>query len=232
MNLGHNVNTVEKLYGDDPDLTIIGGGGNDTSIAGAAEKVLKVGYGTDRFYLREWAGVDPETGSPLWYINDSEGSRETTSNYSEANQVISEATNPKLFGGFNTSVNWKNVDLSASFGYSIGGKIYNYARQEYDSDGAYTDRNQMKLQDGWTRWEKPGDIATHPVASYGNTSQSNSASTRYLENGDYLKLRSLTWLQFKASSIFHTESSYLFFCRKCFYYYEIFRSRSGNTGFL
>lgn len=192
LNLGHNVNTVEKLYGDDPDLTIIGGGGNDTSIAGAAEKVLKVGYGTDRFYLREWAGVDPETGSPLWYINDSEGSRETTSNYSEANQVISEATNPKLFGGFNTSVNWKNVDLSASFGYSIGGKIYNYARQEYDSDGAYTDRNQMKLQDGWTRWEKPGDIATHPVASYGNTSQSNNASTRYLENGDYLKLRSLT----------------------------------------
>ena len=192
LNLGHNVNTVEKLYGDDPDLTIIGGGGNDTNIAGAADKVLKVGYGTDCYYLREWAGVDPETGSPLWYVNDEEGSRETTSNYSEANQVITESTSPDLFGGFNTFVQWKNIDLSASFGFSIGGKIYNYARQEYDSDGAYTDRNQMKLMDGWSRWEKPGDIATHPLASYGNDSNSNSASTRYLEDGDYLKLRSLS----------------------------------------
>lgn len=192
FNMGHNVNELEKLYGDDPNMTIIGGGGNDTSISGAAEKVLKVGKSTDRYYLREWAGVDTETGAPLWFKNTEEGSRETTSNYNEAKQVITEATSPKLFGGFNTSVTWKNVDFSAAFGYAIGGKIYNYSRQEYDSDGAYTDRNQMKLQDGWSRWEKPGDKATHPVAVYGNKSNSNKASTRYLEDGDYLKLRSLS----------------------------------------
>ena len=50
----------------------------------------------------------------------------------------------------------------------------------------------MKLQDGWSRWEKPGDIATHPVAAYGNDSQSNQPSTRFMEDGDFLKLRSLT----------------------------------------
>ena len=50
----------------------------------------------------------------------------------------------------------------------------------------------MKLKSGWSRWEKPGDIATHPVASYNNKSQSNVASTRFLENSDFLKLRSLT----------------------------------------
>ena len=59
LNMGYNKNKLEKLYGDDPNMMIIGGGGNDTSIAGAAEKVLKVGYSTDRYYLREWAGVDP-----------------------------------------------------------------------------------------------------------------------------------------------------------------------------
>lgn len=190
LNMGYNKNKLEKLYGDDPNIMIIGGGGNDTSIAGAAEKVLKVGYSTDRYYLREWAGVDPKNGAPLWYKND--GSGETTSNYSEAKQVMTEATSPKLFGGFNTSLTWKNIDLNASFGFSLGGKIYNYSRQEYDSDGAYTDRNQMKLIDGWSRWEKEGDIATHPAASYGNKSNSNKASTRYLEDGDYLKLRSLS----------------------------------------
>ena len=141
LNMGYNKNKLEKLYGDDPNMMIIGGGGNDTSIAGAAEKVLKVGYSTDRYYLREWAGVDPKNGAPLWYKND--GSGETTSNYSEAKQVMTEATSPKLFGGFNTSLTWKNIDLNASFGFSLGGKIYNYSRQEYDSDGAYTDRNQM-----------------------------------------------------------------------------------------
>lgn len=190
LNMGYNKNKLEKLYGDDPNMMIIGGGGNDTSIAGAAEKVLKVGYSIDRYYLREWAGVDPKNGAPLWYKND--GSGETTSNYSEAKQVMTEATSPKLFGGFNTSLTWKNIDLNASFGFSLGGKIYNYSRQEYDSDGAYTDRNQMKLIDGWSRWEKEGDIATHPAASYGNKSNSNKASTRYLEDGDYLKLRSLS----------------------------------------
>lgn len=190
LNMGYNKNKLEKLYGDDPNMMIIGGGGNDTSIAGAAEKVLKVGYSTDRYYLREWAGVDPKNGAPLWYKNDDSG--ETTSNYSEAKQVMTEATSPKLFGGFNTSLTWKNIDLNASFGFSLGGKIYNYSRQEYDSDGAYTDRNQMKLIDGWSRWEKEGDIATHPAASYGNKSNSNKASTRYLEDGDYLKLRSLS----------------------------------------
>ena len=63
LNMGYNKNKLEKLYGDDPNMMIIGGGGNDTSIAGAAEKVLKVGYSTDRYYLREWAGVDPKNGA-------------------------------------------------------------------------------------------------------------------------------------------------------------------------
>lgn len=97
-----------------------------------------------------------------------------------------------VFGGFSTFLRYKNFDLNAVFSYSIGGKAYNYARQEYDSDGTYNDRNQMKLQSGWSRWEKPGDYATHPVARYGNTNQGNKVSTRYLENNDYLKMRSLT----------------------------------------
>lgn len=192
--IGHNSNKVKKLYGDNPDLQIIQGGG--IGIAGEADRILKPGYSSDTFYMVEWAGVNPETGAPQWYktVKNEDGttSRVITEKYAEADQVICSASTPKLFGGFNTSLTWKNIDFNASFGYSIGGKIYNYSRQEYDSDGAYTDRNQMKLQDGWTRWEKPGDIATHPVASYNNSSNSNKASTRYLEDGDYLKLRSLT----------------------------------------
>ncbi len=50
----------------------------------------------------------------------------------------------------------------------------------------------MKLQKGWSRWEKPGDKATHPRAMYNNQDKGNLASSRYLESSDYLKLRSLT----------------------------------------
>ena len=50
----------------------------------------------------------------------------------------------------------------------------------------------MKLQDGWSRWEKPGDIATHPVAKYNNQDKGNQASSRYLEKSDFFKLRSLS----------------------------------------
>ena len=153
---------------------------------------MEVGEPIDTYYGKEWAGVNPDNGAPMWYKDDANGNKVTTSNYSEASYYKLGTSNPKFFGGFSTSLTWKNFDLSAVFGYSIGGQIYNYSRQEYDSDGTYTDRNQMKLHDGWSRWEKPGDIATHPVAKYNNSDKGNSSSSRYLEDSDYLKLRSLS----------------------------------------
>jgi len=191
-NIGLNRNKVDELYGTRKEMIV----GDGSGIAGAANKLLKPGLDADSWYIREWAGVDPTSGSPLWYktVKDAAGveSRVTTSKYAEANEVVCGAYTPDFYGGFTTNLRWKNCDLSAIFGYSVGGKIYNYSRSEYDSDGAYSDRNQMKLYGDWTRWEKAGDVATHPVASYNNSSNSNKASSRYLEDGDYLKLRSLT----------------------------------------
>lgn len=163
-----------------------------STIAGTINRRLEVGEPIDTYYGKEWAGVNPENGAPMWYMDDENGQKVTTSDYSKADYYKLGTSNPKIFGGFSTSLTWKNFDLSAVFGYSMGGQIYNYSRQEYDSDGTYTDRNQMKLQKGWSRWEKPGDIATHPVAKYNNQDKGNSASSRYLEDSDYLKLRSLT----------------------------------------
>lgn len=201
VNLGHNKNELTKLYktkdenGDFVVKPVIIGDG--LGIAGSAQRLLLPGKPVDSYYLIEWAGVNPDNGAPMWYkiTKDDEGhvvSKEKTENYSEATYTIVGSASPDIFGGFSTSLEYKNFDLNALFGYSVGGKIYNYSRQEYDADGAYTDRNQMKLMDGWSRWEKPGDIATHPVAKYNNTDHGNSPSSRYLENGSYLKLRSLT----------------------------------------
>ena len=195
-NLSHNKNELRDLYtqkqadGSYAVVPVIISDGS--SIAGTINRRLEVGEPIDTYYGKEWAGVNPENGAPMWYKDDANGNKVTTSNYSEASYYKLGTGNPKFFGGFSTSLTYKNFDLSAVFGYSIGGQIYNYSRQEYDSDGTYTDRNQMKLHDGWSRWEKPGDIATHPVAKYNNSDKGNSSSSRYLEDSDYLKLRSLS----------------------------------------
>ncbi len=195
-NLGFNRNKLTDIYRQkDVDGTMVAKPviiGDGSGIAGSADMILEIGEPIDTYYLREWAGVNPKNGAPMWYKYDADGNRTTTSVYTEAQQRKVGTRSPKVFGGFSTNLSWRQFDLSANFGYSIGGQIYNYSRLEYDSDGTYTDRNQMALQKGWTRWQKEGDIATHPIARYNNSDKGNNASSRYLEDASFLKLRSLT----------------------------------------
>lgn len=189
-NIGLNKNKVTNLYGTRKQIIV----GDGSGIAGSASKLLTPGKDVDTWYLPEWAGVDPTTGAPQWYETNADGDRVKTFSYANASKtpIAKGAYTPDFFGGFSTNLNYRNFDLAAVFTYSVGGEIYNYARAEFDSDGAYNDRNQMNLHSGWNRWEKEGDIATHPKASYGNNSQSNQASSRFLESGTYLKMRSLS----------------------------------------
>lgn len=190
-NIGVNRNVIKALYDDKSEIIISDGSGS----SGSASKILKTGLDCDTWYLREWAGVNPDNGSPRWYKTVSRGEynvRIFTSQYAEADQVPCGTYSPDFFGGFNTYLKYRNFDLYASFGYSVGGQIYNYARTHYDSDGAFTDRNQMKLRKGWSRWSAPGDKATHPLPRYNNPTNSNAASSRYLESGSFLKMRNLT----------------------------------------
>jgi len=189
-NIGTNKNKITKLYGDRQEIIASDGSG----VAGSANKLWKPGYDVDSWYLAEWAGVDPDNGKPQWYTTNTAGERVKTYSYADAfkNRKAIGSYTPDFFGGFSTTLNYKNFDFSAIFSYSVGGQIYNYARSEFDSDGAYTDRNQMNLHTGWSRWEKPGDIATHPQAIYDNNTNSNKVSSRFLETGTYLKLRSVS----------------------------------------
>ena len=190
-NLGLNRNKITELYGDKSEIITQNAG---TSYLIYMDKILTVGQDVDTWYGAEWAGVDPETGSPMWYTTNEQGERVTTTDYSDASnhKAILGKMSPDFYGGFSTSLSWKNIELSAVFGYSVGGKIFNYDRTMFDSDGAYVNYNQMNLKDDWSRWEKPGDIATHPKAFYGNNTNSSRGSSRYLEDASYLRMRNLT----------------------------------------
>ena len=190
FNIGTNKNEITELF-ENQDII-----NNDT-------KIFRKGEDVNTWYMRKWLGVDTQTGDPLWEVVDPQtGEKSQTSDYNSATRQKVGTASPDFYGGFNTRLAYKGITFSANFVFSKGGKIYNSSRELYDADGAYPTYNQQVLADGWSRWEQPGDEATHPRLVYGGNSLSNKISSRYLEDGSYLRLRNIrvgytipqTWL--------------------------------------
>ncbi len=147
--------------------------------------------------MRKWVGVDPANGDPLWELvsTDPSGNRIVTStnSYNLATQQNVGSANPNFTGGMSNSFTYKGFSLFAFFNFVSGNLVYHSSRALFDSDGAYYTYNSMVLADGWNRWQKPGDIATHPKPVFGGSKNSNRASSRYLEDGSYIRLRNVTF---------------------------------------
>lgn len=158
-------------------------------------KIIRVGWDMNTWYLRKWVGVNPENGDPLWekVVVDDHGNStaEVTNNYSQATLQNMGSSAPDFYGGFTNQFRYKMIGVTASFNFVSGNKIYNSYRELFDNDGAYPSYNSMKLNEGWTRWEKPGDEATHPKPVLQGNKLSNKVSSRFLEDGSYLRLRQL-----------------------------------------
>lgn len=148
--------------------------------------IREVGEAWNTFYLRKWAGVDPATGNPMWYDKDGN----VTFTYSAAERQKVGKADPDFYGGFGTSFEYMNFTLSGSFSYQFGNKIYNATSRITNSDGAFHGFNQSREQ--LDRWEKPGDLAPNPKRIQGNPSQSNQASTRWLEDGSFIRMKDIT----------------------------------------
>jgi TonB-linked SusC/RagA family outer membrane protein len=166
---------------------------------GELSQILLVDGGAFDWYMPKWLGVDPDNGQPLWedIIYDEQGNeidRVPTSIYTDAAEdyQVMGSPFPDFSGGFGTVFSFKGISLNAAFSYSVGNMIYHSSRQESDNDGENVSVNSMVLQDGWSRWENPGDQATHPEPEYGGNLNSNKYSSRYLEDGSYLRLRNLS----------------------------------------
>lgn len=158
-------------------------------------QIVREGYDIFTWNMPKWAGVNPEDGKPQWEVlNEETGEITYTSNYNEATFQDVGTSSPKFQGGINTAIRWKGFTLSATGNFICGNKIYHQTREVMDSDGAYVVYNQMTFNNGlgWKRWEKKGDIATHPAAKFNGNNSSNSLSSRYLEDGSYFRLKNVT----------------------------------------
>ncbi len=170
-NLSTLDNKITKLYGGDVKTSTT---------------ILTEGEGVKTYYLRKWAGVDPNNGDPLWYINGKDGA--TTNNYNEAQQAIQGSFISKLYGGFNTNFAYKGFSLDLQFTYGFGGKIYDdWAVYTY-SDGQYT-LNYAGYGDVMgDYWTPDNTTASNPRPIVGGNKSSNKASTRFLYDADYIRL--------------------------------------------
>lgn len=160
--------------------------------------------------MRDYAGVDPETGKSLWWKNtykeddagnqvlDANGEpiwagREKTDNFTEADYYVTEQTTvPKWQGGFGTSVKFYGFDFSINCTFQLGGKAFDasYANFMGAPTSSASGWNFHKdLLNSWTV-----DNASSNIPRFNFDDQYNSAtSTRFLTSSSYLSINNINF---------------------------------------
>ena len=136
--------------------------------------------------LRKYAGVDPDNGDALYYVE--EGSDETTNNYNLANPLVVGSPNPDFTGGLSNHFEYKGFDLDILLSFVYGNEIYNGGGMYQSANAAWFDNQTVDQMD---RWQEPGDITDVPQARLGYNNGSRD-SDRYLTDGSYLRIRNIT----------------------------------------
>lgn len=149
------------------------------------------GYDYQSYYLYDWAGVDQSNGDPLWYTDETRSA--TTNDINSAERFFTgQSATPDHYGGFNTSVFYKNISFDAQFTYSWGNHLYWSEERFIHASGALTPRSTSTyaFENSW----RPGDTdALFPQHRWGGNNTSNVAnSTRWLHDGSYVRLRNVT----------------------------------------
>ena len=95
--------------------------------------------------------------------------------------------NPKLYGTFSNKFTYKRMTLSAMFTYSYGNDVYDYQRSQLEAGTDYSNQSTTML----SRWVTEGQITTQPKAVYGDPMNNARFSDRWIEDGSYLRLKTI-----------------------------------------
>lgn len=158
------------------------------------EYVIEKGHKAYEWFMPEWAGVDPDNGDPLWYVDRTEGD-ETTNSYAEAERQYTGKTRlPEYTGGFSTRFTYKNLFLEGQLYFSGGNKIYEDFTSFLQTTGSQLETRNSSVQAYEGAWRQPGDDAAFPRFDTNNGNVDDAAaetSTRFLHDGDFIRLRDL-----------------------------------------
>ncbi|MFU1857384.1 SusC/RagA family TonB-linked outer membrane protein [Sphingobacterium sp. NGMCC 1.201703] len=181
LNLSTYKNEVTKLYNDQP-------------IDQGFVVRHAVGQPLGSFFLIKSLGVDPETGDMKY--EDIDGSGTVTS----ADRQFLGNPLPKFYGGITNNLSYKSFDLNVFFQYSYGNDLYNLGAEGtggYGSMGGVVTgtapATNMFKEYYDERWTPENKNAKYPRAVGGTRGTYNTQrSSRYLEDGSYLRLKTVT----------------------------------------
>ena len=187
LNLAHYKNKILKLPEERKTAKTIEGYEGFAS----GSYFFTEGESLHTFYIPKYAGVKPDTGESMWYTTNPEtGAIETTTAYQQATYYTSGNAIADLYGGFNTSIAFFGVDVSASFTYQIGGLAYDsgYAGSMTSPVGTSVGMNMHKdLLNAWTPENPESNI---PRLQY-NDRYTAAVSDRFLTDASYLNIQNI-----------------------------------------
>jgi len=172
FNIAWNHNKVLKLFENQP----IPVGGYDVGR-------IDVGHPLGAFYVLHFTGVDPATGDAIFEDVNNDGS------INDDDRVYIGSPHPDYWGGLTNQLSWGRFDLRAFLQFVQGQEIFN-AISVFANDGGYYYDNKFKR--ALQRWQQPGDVTDEPRASFDGTSGADLISSRYFEDGSYVRLQDVT----------------------------------------
>lgn len=148
------------------------------------------------YYLREFAGVDAETGAAKWYVGDVDditreatGPKTETTTHSAATVYLSDKTaHPDLYGGFGLNMQYKKLSVSVGFAYQLGGYVFDNVYQGlFDEGTGFGSSGHNYHRDIYKTWSPDNTGASLPRVSSVNNTQYGT-SDLFLISANYLSL--------------------------------------------
>ncbi|MBN2767275.1 MAG: SusC/RagA family TonB-linked outer membrane protein [Paludibacteraceae bacterium] len=96
--------------------------------------------------------------------------------------------NPDYYGSVHNNFYFGNFSLSALITYSCGNDVYNYQRQQLEAGRSFDNQTPVML----ARWKSEGDQTLQPRAVYDDPMGNARFSDRWIEDGSYVRLKSVT----------------------------------------
>ena len=171
--------------------------------------IYREGESSYQMYIREYAGVDPENGDALWYVDvpqvgedgtplkDANGEpvvkKETTNEYTNATRYATGDILPKAYGGFGTNLSAYGFDFGISFAYQFGGRIYDNTYAALMHQGTSDDAGQNWHKDVLNAWTPENTVTDVPMLNYNGDGYANGVSTRFLTSSNYLSINNITF---------------------------------------
>ncbi|MGB0930449.1 MAG: hypothetical protein ACPGVB_06725, partial [Chitinophagales bacterium] len=147
------------------------------------------------YFMREFAGIETETGDTQWFIDDLDddgnptGTRSPTTDYNSATEYfIGKTAIPDLYGGFSTGFNIKGVTLDIDFAYQLGG--YGYDNIYQSLLGSAPDIGNNYHKDVLNSWTPENTGASIPRLDVFDTENDN-LSDYWLVDASYLSLQNI-----------------------------------------